>query len=131
MTEKSLFEKIVDQEIPGYIVWENNTHTAFLNIFPLAKGHTLVVPKKNIGDYVFGLSEKQYTELWEASRLVAKLLEEKLGVERIFVAVEGIEVPHVHIHLIPMWQEQGLESLTKYEASKEELAEIQSLVVGK
>lgn len=130
MTKQSLFEKIANQELPGYIIWETNTHCAFLNIYPSAKGHTLVIPKKNIGDNLFNLDDTDYQELMHASKQVAQLLMKKMKLERIFVSVEGIEVPHVHIHLLPAQPGISMEKLSRYEASTDELREMQQLLLA-
>ncbi len=98
----SIFTKIINREIPAYIVAEDDKHIAFLDIFPNAKGHTLVVPKKEI-DKIFDLSEQDYLELMRFARKVAKAQEKAFPeVQRIGMAVVGLEVPHVHVHLIPL-----------------------------
>ena len=97
----SIFTKIIQREIPGYIVAEDNDHIAILDINPNAKGHTLCIPKKEINK-IFDLSEKKYTALMLFTRQVAKALEKVVPCERIGVSVIGLEVPHVHVHLIPL-----------------------------
>ena len=106
--EKSIFEKIADRKLPGHIVWEDETHIAFLTIGPIAEGHTLVVPKKNLGDDLFDLSDAEYQELLAKAKTVAKLLKEKMEAERVIMWVEGFEVPHVHVHLVPLIGPIGL-----------------------
>ena len=81
------------------ILWEN--FLAFLDIFPLAKGHVLVIPKKEI-DYLFDISSDEYGELWKFARQVAKAMDKVIDCKRIGVAVIGLEVPHAHIHLVPL-----------------------------
>ena len=97
----SIFSKIVAGEIPAYKVAEDEHHLAFLDIFPLAKGHLLVIPKKET-DYIFDLESEEYIGLWKFSQMVAKAMDKVLNCERIGVTVIGLEVPHVHIHLIPI-----------------------------
>ena len=97
----SIFSKIVSGDIPAYKVAENESHLAFLDIFPLAKGHVLVVPKKEI-DYLFDITSDEYLELWKFTQKVAKGVDKVIACERIGVAVIGLEVPHAHIHLVPL-----------------------------
>ncbi len=97
----SIFSKIVTGEIPSYKIAENDKFYAFLDINPLAKGHTLVIPKEEI-DYIFDLPDDLLGELHVFSKEVAKKIEKAIPCERIGIAVIGLEVPHAHIHLIPM-----------------------------
>ena len=97
----SIFSKIISDEIPAYKILENENFLAFLDIFPLAKGHVLVIPKKEI-DYLFDVSSDEYGELWKFARQVAKAMDKVIDCKRIGVAVIGLEVPHAHIHLVPL-----------------------------
>ena len=97
----SIFSKIISGEIPSYKIAENDNCYAFLDINPLAKGHTLVVPKKEI-DYIFDVDDNTLSEMMVFSKKVAKAIEACIPCERIGVAVIGLEVPHAHIHLIPI-----------------------------
>ncbi len=97
----SIFSKIISDEIPAYKVLENEYFLAFLDIFPLAKGHVLVIPKKEI-DYLFDISSDEYGELWKFAQQVAKAMDKVIDCKRIGVAVIGLEVPHAHIHLVPL-----------------------------
>jgi histidine triad (HIT) family protein len=97
----SIFSKIISDEIPAYKILENENFLAFLDIFPLAKGHVLVIPKKEI-DYLFDISSDEYGELWKFARQVAKAMDKVIDCKRIGVAVIGLEVPHAHIHLVPL-----------------------------
>ena len=97
----SIFSKIVAGEIPAYKVAEDEHHLAFLDIFPLAKGHLLVIPKKET-DYIFDISSEEFMALWGFARIVAKAMDKVFDCERIGVAVIGLEVPHAHIHLVPL-----------------------------
>jgi len=96
----STFSRIVAGEIPSHKVWEDDRHFAFLDIAPIAPGHTLLVPKRE-EDYLFDLASDDYDALWQAARTVAARLKDVLGCNRVCVMVEGYEVPHAHIHLIP------------------------------
>ena len=97
----SIFTKIIHREIPGHIVAETDRAIAFLDIRPLMKGHTLVVPKQEV-NYYFDLEEDLYDELNRFARQVAIGLKQAIPCERIATAVIGLEVPHAHIHLIPI-----------------------------
>jgi len=102
MTE-TIFDKIVRREIESHIVWENETHIAFLTPFPNTPGLTVVIPKQNIGDNVFALNDDQYIELMKATKIVANLLEKALSVKRVALVFEGTGVAHVHAKLYPLY----------------------------
>ena len=97
----SIFSKIASGDIPAYKVLEDEHHLAFLDILPLAKGHVLVIPKKET-DYLFDITSDEYLELWKFAQKVAKGMDKVIACERIGVAVIGLEVPHAHIHLVPL-----------------------------
>lgn len=97
----SIFTKIINREIPGHIVHEDEHHMAILDINPNAVGHTLCIPKKEVNK-LFDLSESEYLDLMSFSRTVALALEKAVPCKRIGVSVIGLEVPHVHVHLIPL-----------------------------
>lgn len=97
----SIFSKIISGDVPAYKVFENENFLAFLDIFPLAKGHVLVIPKKET-DYLFDIFSDEYLELWKFVQQVAKAMDMVIDCKRIGVAVVGLEVPHAHIHLVPL-----------------------------
>ena len=97
----SIFSKIIRDEIPAYKVLENEYFLAFLDILPLAKGHILVIPKKET-DYLFDITSDEYLELWRFAQQVAIAMGKVIDCKRIGVAVIGLEVPHAHIHLVPL-----------------------------
>lgn len=97
----SVFTKIINGEIPAYKVAENENYLAFLDIFPLTKGHTLVVPKKEV-DYIFDLDNETYLGLMDFTKKVAIGIKKTIPCNRISMQVIGLEVPHAHIHLIPI-----------------------------
>ncbi len=97
----SIFSKIVSDDIPAFKVAEDENYVAFLDIFPLAKGHVLVIPKKET-DYIFDLDSEEYLGLFSFAKKVAKAMDKIISCERIGVAVIGLEVPHAHIHLVPL-----------------------------
>lgn len=96
----SIFSKIVKGEIPCHKVWEDDDHLAFLDIRPMAEGHTLIVPKKEV-DYLFDMSEDEIAALFKAARKVAKRLKKKTDCARVCIGAWGYEVPHAHVHLVP------------------------------
>jgi len=97
----SIFTKIISNEISSYKVSENENFLAFLDISPLAKGHVLVIPKKET-DYLFDIISDEYLSLWKFAQQVAKAMDKVIDCKRIGVAVIGLEVPHAHIHLVPL-----------------------------
>lgn len=120
----TLFTKIIEREIPGHIVAENASCSAFLDIDPLAKGHTLVVPKKEV-DRLFELDDATYQELTLFAKRVAEAIEAVVPCNRVGVAVLGLEVPHAHIHLVPIQHEGDLNfSNPRVKLSEEEMEEL-------
>lgn len=97
----SIFTKIVDGEIPCYKIAEEENYLAFLDINPLSKGHTLVIPKREI-DYIFDLTDEELSGLMVFAKRVAKAIDATIPCERVGIAVLGLEVPHAHIHLVPI-----------------------------
>jgi histidine triad (HIT) family protein len=120
----SIFSKIISGEIPCHKIDENDSFVAFLDIAPLAKGHTLVIPKTEV-DYIFDLDDETLASLHVFSKKVAKQIEKAIPCERIGVSVIGLEVPHAHVHLIPMHTVQDMNfARPKLQFTQEELAEI-------
>lgn len=105
----TIFTKIAKGEIPSYKVAEDENYYAFLDISPLAEGHTLVIPKNVEDDYIFNLDNDTYAGLWEFARKVARALKAAVPCKKVGVAVLGMEVPHTHIHLVPMQTEGDLD----------------------
>ena len=104
----SIFSRIVAGEIPSWKVAEDERYYAFLDINPLMEGHTLVIPKKEV-DYIFDLDEETYAGLWAFAAKVAKAVRAAVPCKRVGVAVLGMEVPHAHIHLVPLQTEGDLD----------------------
>ncbi|MBQ7575737.1 MAG: HIT family protein [Bacteroidales bacterium] len=126
----SIFTKIIKGEIPSYKVAENDLCYAFLDISPLAEGHTLVVPKKEV-DYIFDLDYADYAALTAFARKVAKAQKKAIPCKRIGVAVLGMEVPHTHIHLVPLQSEADLDfRKKKLELTPERFKEIASAIAS-
>ena len=120
----TIFSRIVAGEIPCYKIAESEKHLAFLDVFPLAKGHTMVIPK-NETDYIFDVPDDEFLGLHLFSKKVAKAIEKSIPCKRIGVAVIGLEVPHAHIHLIPLNNVSDINfSRPKLTLQKEELEEI-------
>jgi histidine triad (HIT) family protein len=103
----SIFTKIIKREIPAYIVAEDEQNIAFLDIRPLQKGHTLVVPKVEV-DHLFDLAEEDHRALWSFARKIGRAIQQTMPGERVASVVLGMEVPHAHIHLIPIYRESDI-----------------------
>ena len=126
----TIFTRIVRGEIPSNKVAENEDYYAFLDIAPLTAGHTLVVPKHVEDDYIFHLDEKTYEGLWAFARQVALAVKAAVPCKRIGVAVLGMEVPHTHIHLVPLQQEGDLDfRKEKLQLPADEMARIAASIL--
>lgn len=119
----SLFTKIIQRELPAHIVAEDEHCIAFLDINPNAKGHTLCVPKKEV-DRLFDLDEETYNHLMQFSRKVAHALKKSVDCKRIGMAVVGLEVPHVHVHLIPLNRMSEMTFQEKVQLADEEFQQL-------
>ncbi len=104
----TIFSRIAAGEIPSYKVAADDKHFAFLDINPMTPGHTLVIPRREV-DYLFDLSKEEYEELMEFARMVALKLKKAIPCRRVGVAVLGMEVPHAHIHLVPLQTEADMD----------------------
>ncbi len=121
----TIFTKIIKGEIPSYKVAEDQDNYAFLDINPVQKFHTLVVPKKEV-DYIFDLTSEDYTKLTLFARSVAEKIKKVTGCKKVAMIVLGLEVPHAHIHLIPINNEADVNFKNKVELTVEEFQEIAS-----
>jgi len=119
----SIFTKIVNGEIPAYKITEDENYLAFLDVNPNAKGHTLCIPKKEI-DKIFDMEEEEYLGLMKFSRKVSKALEKTVSCKRIGMSVIGLEVPHAHVHLIPLNEMDEIRFQNKVKLTKEEFEEL-------
>ena len=127
----SIFTRIINREIPGHIVAEDDNNIAFLDVNPLKRGHVLCVPKEEV-NYIFDMGEDAYINLHSFTKKVAKAVEAAVPCKRIGVAVIGLEVPHVHIHLIPLQNISDIDfSKPKLTLSQEELAEMAEKIKAK
>lgn len=119
----SIFTKIVNGEIPCFKIAEDDNYLAFLDVNPNAKGHTLCIPKQEINK-IFDMEEEHYMGLMAFSRKVAKAIEKTIACKRVGVAVVGLEVPHVHVHLIPLHDMDDMRFQRKASLTKEEFESI-------
>ena len=119
----SIFTKIINGEIPAYKITEDENYLAFLDVNPNAKGHTLCIPKQEI-DKIFDMEEEQYLGLLKFSRKVSRALEKAVPCKRVGMAVIGLEVPHAHVHLIPLNEMDEMRFQNKVKLSKEEFEEL-------
>ena len=126
----TIFSRIAAGEIPSYKVAESEDYYAFLDANPLVKGHTLVIPRKVEDDYIFNLDEATYAGLWAFASKVAKAIKAAVPCKRVGVAVLGMEVPHTHIHLVPLQTEGDLDfRKPKLKLSAEENSAIASSIL--
>ena len=124
MMSDSIFTKIIKGEIPCYKIAEDDRFIAFLDVFPIKKGHTLVVPKSQI-DYLFDLDDSLLSDLMIFAKKVAQKMERAISCERVGIAVIGLEVPHAHIHLVPLDTVGDIDfSQPKLQLSAKEMTEI-------
>lgn len=126
----SIFTKIIQGEIPSYKIDEDDQHLAFLDAMPLVKGHTLIIPKLET-DFIFDLESEAYKNLWGFAQKVAKKMQRTYPEKRIAVAVVGLEVPHAHIHLIPITKMEDMNfKNVRLRFSDEEYLEIQNSIIN-
>ncbi len=125
----SIFTKIVKGDIPGWKIAEDDTYLAFLDINPLAKGHTLVIPKQEI-DYIFDLDDELLAGMMIFAKRIAKAIDRAIDCKRVGIAVLGLEVPHAHIHLIPINSIFDIDfSQPKLKLSNDEFREIRDTII--
>ncbi|MCA0131515.1 HIT family protein [Winogradskyella alexanderae] len=125
----TLFTKIIKGEIPSYKIAETDRFFAFLDINPNTKGHTLCIPKKEV-DKIFELDKETYLGLMEFSRKVALAIEKSVPCQRVGMTVIGLEVPHVHVHLIPLHNMESARFTTKQQLSPEEFETTAKLIAS-
>ena len=127
----SIFSRIIAGEFPSYKVAEDDKHYAFLDINPVAAGHTLVVPKHEV-DYIFDLPTEEYSDLMNFAKKVAEAMKEVMPCKRIGVAVMGLEVPHAHVHLLPINSESDMNFFAdKKQIPAEEMKAIAEKILNK
>ena len=125
-----IFCKINRGEIPSHKIYEDKKFLAFLDIHPINPGHLLLIPKKHV-DYVFDLEEPLYSEMFKVAKNISKNLKKVMKAKRIGIAVEGFAVPHVHIHLVPINNENELDHHRAKEATPEELSKVAKKILLK
>ncbi len=126
----TIFTKIIKGEVPSYKVAENSQFLAFLDVRPNAKGHVLCIPKKEV-DKIWDLEEEMYQELMRFARCVAIALEKTVSCKRVGMAVVGLEVPHTHVHLIPLNKMGDMDFSNNIEMSEEEFKELAAEIGSK
>lgn len=120
----SIFTRIINKEIPCHLIAENEQYMAFLDVMPLREGHTLIVPKNEV-DYIFDLSTEDLAGLLEFARPIAKAIEKVIPCQRVGLSVIGLEVPHTHLHLVPIDTANDLNfTRSKMPADQGKLAEV-------
>lgn len=126
----SIFTKIINGEIPAYKIAEDEHHLAFLDVMPLVKGHTLVIPKRET-DLIFDLEAEEFKNLWSFAQQVAKKIAKAIPSKRVGTAVIGLEVPHAHIHLVPLQTTDDLNfTRERLKLSQQEFLEIQEKITS-
>lgn len=120
--EAFVFTKIVNGDIPAYKIAEDDRYLAFLDVFPTTEGHTLVIPKQQI-DYIFDMDDELYLGLMAFAKRVAAAIERAVPCKRVGIAVVGLEVPHAHVHLIPLNSMQDMNFANKKQFSQQEFEE--------
>jgi histidine triad (HIT) family protein len=127
----TIFSKIINGEIPSYKIAESDKFYAFLDIFPLQKGHTLIVPKTEV-DKIFDVPDAYLNELMQFTKPIAKAIEQIFPCNRVSMVTVGLEVPHAHIHLIPINEANDINFANpKLQLSTEEFQQIQQLIISK
>ncbi|KGO91461.1 HIT family protein [Flavobacterium subsaxonicum] len=125
----TIFTKIINGEIPAYKITEDDNYLAFLDVNPNAKGHTLCIPKQEINK-LFDMDEELYLGLMQFSRKVAKALEKTVDCKRVGMAVVGLEVPHAHVHLIPLNEMDEMRFVNKVKLEKEEFESLAKAIAA-
>lgn len=125
----SVFTKIINNELPAYRIFENDLVISFLTIEPIQLGHTLVVPKTEVNHWM-DVNEEEYLEVYLQAKKIAKAIQKATGSKRVAQAVVGLEVPHFHLHLIPMWDPTDLDFKKSRPSSKEEMLMMQEKILS-
>ena len=125
----SIFTRIINREIPAYIIAENEKLIAFLDAFPVQEGHTLVVPKKEIDDY-FDLTDEEISEISVFAKKIATAIKSVFSCQKVAMSVIGLEVPHAHIHLIPINQMNDYNFDKKLQLAPQRMLEIRDLIIN-
>lgn len=123
----TIFSKIITGEIPSYKIYEDDYVCAFLDMNPIQKGHTLVIPKQEISD-MFSLDEIMYDKVMHRVRYISQVIKAKFDCARVCVFVEGYGIPHAHVHLVPTNKPEDFDKKLVYKASSEELEEVQKML---
>jgi len=124
----TIFSRIINKEIPAYIIEENDKFIAFLDVFPVQEGHTLVVPKREVDDY-FDLSDSEISEMTVFAKKIAKAIKKSFSCIKVGVCVVGLEVPHAHVHLIPINSMRDMNFNNKLKINPERMNEIKNMII--
>ena len=119
----SIFSQIINKKLPANIIYENDTCIAFMDIMPIKEGHVLVVPKLEV-DYIFDLPPKEYKELFSFAKLISKAMKKVFKCKRVGLSIIGFEVPHCHIHLVPINKIEDMNFNLKSKSTQSHLAKI-------
>ena len=125
----SIFTKIINNELPAYRIFENDKIISFLTIEPIHPGHTLVIPKAEV-DHWMDVPEDEYQEVYSQAKKIGKAIQKVTSSTRVAQAVVGLEVPHFHLHLIPMWQPSDLDFRKAKPATSDDLKLMQEKILG-
>jgi histidine triad (HIT) family protein len=125
----SVFSKIISGELPGYKIYEDDYVCAFLDINPVQRGHTLVVPKVEVDQFI-DLDEQMYDKVMHRVKYIAFLLRAKMNCNRVCVLIEGYNIPHAHVHLVPTNSPEEFQAKFAHPATKEELEEVYKLLLS-
>lgn len=125
----SIFTKIINNELPAYRIFENEKIISFLTIEPIQLGHTLVIPKTEVNHWM-DVPETEYIEVYKQAKIIAKAIQKATSSTRVAQAVVGLEVPHFHLHLIPMWDPSDLDFKKARPSSKEDMEMIQKKILS-
>ena len=126
----SIFTKIIHGELPSYKILEDDKFLAILTLDPIQPGHTIIFPKTEI-DHFFDVGSPEYEAVWTAAKPIARAIREATGCRRVGVAVQGFEVPHFHMHLIPMWGTEDFKFQNAKRIPAEAMESVQKKIIGK
>lgn len=124
----SVFTKIINNELPAYRIFENDKVISFLTIEPIQLGHCLVIPKTEV-DHWMDTDDQEYLEVYKQAKVIARAIQQATGSTRVAQAVVGLEVPHFHLHLIPMWDPSDLDFKKAKPSSEEDMKMIQEKII--
>jgi histidine triad (HIT) family protein len=125
----TIFSKIINKQIPSYNIFENDLLLCFLDINPISKGHTLIIPKVEY-DYFVDVPEPYYSEVFKLAKIISKAIEKSFTCQRVALLVEGSEIPHFHLHLIPIYKNTSFDLRDRVKFNSEQMQNIQQLLIS-